>query len=1350
MDGQRSPEGEHEGDFARLSLRLLALLAVLLAALLGVSAPASALGQHGHSFAFSFGTSGHGADQFEHPAGIAIGEASRTIYVADRGNNEVREFQANSEGKPPLELKGISVPYPLYVAVDNSTESSDPSKGDVYVVGLTKAAMKELEPGEEPEEGFVVYKYSSKGSLITKLKKIKLKKEEFEEEFEVLNGVAVDSQGSVFVDQAEEIYEFNNASKNKPVANTETEAGETRPGLAIDAEGNIYTGVEEPTGASNFQEELTTQIEDEDVLAGILPESGFAVAAKLNPAGGVVIPELDPEYTAALAVNPVDEAATGVDELNDSYAVNVSLVAGKDATTVAAFDPHGALLQRITLPHTGTEAQHGDGIAVDSKTGDIYVADASADRIDVFELEQPAAPTVTGLSACTLGGPVPGCPETAGGATLSATVNPHGADTHYHFEYGPASCSTEPSPCTSTPTKDAGQGYESVSESEVVENLPAGIYHYRIVASNALDESGASEERTFTILGSAGGLPDGRQWQLVSPAQKGGNEPEPMSEAGSTVRSSENGEAITYAGDGPMGTGIEGNRAPEYTQLLSTRGAGGWNTSQLSTPNDNGTGVATGKPPEYSDFTPNLALALLEPYPGYARQEGSGLASPPLSPPVSATEQKLRAEGKPYQESTIYLRADRPLAPGEAEAESYAQALEDGAVMGNPGYLALVTELNAPGVPFGAGMEATTPTGLSFSQVATPDLSHVVFKSRKAASGAYEWSRGGTIQLVSALPAGSATSCAEAACKAVTASEVSVGGAGERTQRNAISNDGTRIVLTGGHDLYVRDTTTQETIKLDTLQSEASGEGEPDALYEAASTDGSKVFFTDQQRLTKDSKARYSEPDLYVAELSGGNAHGEAIVSKLTDLTPEGIAGESANVPAFGGFETGDGVLGASEDGSYVYFAASAALAPGATRAACYSEEGTCNLYVRHYNGSEWEPTRWIALLSGEDSTDWGVKDRANTPGDLAFMTSRVSPNGAYLAFMSIRSLTGYDNEDLTSKAPGERLDDEVYLYSAPSGELTCASCNPTGKRPAGVLDEHPPGGPVIEGGEGRGLVIDRLGVMNEHWLAGSIPGWTPLSALTATYQSRYLSNEGRLFFDSPDTLVPAVAEEVEKGKTSKNKVYEYEPDGLGSCESAGGCVGLISGAGAAHEAAFLDASANGDQVFFLTAQPLVPQDGDESFDVYDASVCSESLPCLSPPAAALPVCRSVAECREGSYSAPGYQAPASSAGSSPAQQTLPTTVSKLPTPKKLTLTQQLENALKACGKESKAKRAACEKQARAKYEPLIRAQNLANALKACKKDSKAKRAACEKLARKRYGARSATKKTRLVRTGRR
>ena len=203
---------------------------------------------------------------------------------------------------------------------------------------------------------------------------------------------------------------------------------------------------------------------------------------------------------------------------------------------------------------------------------------------------------------------------------------------------------------------------------------------------------------------------------------------------------------------------------------------------------------------------------------------------------------------------------------------------------------------------------------------------------------------------------------------------------------------------------------------------------------------------------------------------------------------------------------------------------------------------------------------------------------------------------------MSQRPLTGYDNRDAKSGQP----DQEVFLYDSATGKLVCPSCNPTGARPLGVFDAEVFPGPLV----------DHNAIWRGHWLAASVPGWTAQALTLALYQSRYLSDSGRLFFNSSDALVPADTNGV-------MDVYQYEPPGVGSCTQSspsyssvsGGCVDLISSGASPEESAFLDASESGNDVFFLTASRLTPKDIDGAFDVYDASVGGGEAPVLSPPA---------------------------------------------------------------------------------------------------------------------------------------
>src|ERR1700682_5548895 len=287
------------------------------------------------------------------------------------------------------------------------------------------------------------------------------------------------------------------------------------------------------------------------------------------------------------------------------------------------------------------------------------------------------------------------------------------------------------------------------------------------------------------------------------------------------------------------------------------------------------------------------------------------------------------------------------------------------------------------------------------------------------------------------------------------------------------------------------------------------------------------------------------------------------------------------------------------------------------------------NLYVDHYNGSEWRPT-FIAALSSEDSSDW------EPVLGLSGQPTRVSSNGEWLAFMSQASLTGYDNRDAVTGLP----DAEVYLYRASANRLVCASCDPTGARPIGVeyAQLEPGSGGLVGGGRN---VWKRSG-----FVAANLPGWQRVSvqAIPGFYQSRYLSDTGRLFFTSRDALVPQDA-------NGTQDAYQYEPEGVGSCTSSSssgsvvfkpareftveghsgaegaGCVGVISSGNSSEESAFLDASENGSDVFFLTSAKLAPQDKDTSYDIYDAHICTSAAPCSTAPVSP-PACDTEASCK--------------------------------------------------------------------------------------------------------------------------
>jgi hypothetical protein len=289
---------------------------------------------------------------------------------------------------------------------------------------------------------------------------------------------------------------------------------------------------------------------------------------------------------------------------------------------------------------------------------------------------------------------------------------------------------------------------------------------------------------------------------------------------------------------------------------------------------------------------------------------------------------------------------------------------------------------------------------------------------------------------------------------------------------------------------------------------------------------------------------------------------------------------------------------------------------------------------------------------------------------------------------MSKRSLTGYDNRDANSTA----LDQEVYEFDSESGRLSCASCDPSGQRPAGQFDP----------GVFPGLLVDAPLLWKGQTLAGSIPGWTSVDLTHALHQSRYLSDSGRLFFNSPVGLVPGDG-------NSREDVYEYEPEGVGSCTFTPACLGLVSSGTASEEAAFLDASETGDDVFFLSAAQLSPKDTDTALDIYDAHVCSLAPGCAPPPLGAPPPCATTDSCRTAPTPQPGiFGAPATQTFKGAGNPAPP--VTHKAQRKALTRAQKLKKALAACKKKPKRKRAACRRRAHRRYGPVKKARKASRA----------------------------------------
>jgi hypothetical protein len=481
----------------------------------------------------------------------------------------------------------------------------------------------------------------------------------------------------------------------------------------------------------------------------------------------------------------------------------------------------------------------------------------------------------------------------------------------------------------------------------------------------------------------------------------------------------------------------------------------------------------------------------------------------------------------------------------------------------------------------------------------SPDLRHVVFTepaplTPDAGGGQmlYEWSAG-NLSLVGLIPAPAATSCSGSACTPAAGAEL--GGSGFASVAlvdRAVSEDGSRVFFNADGNLYLR--TGDTTREVDASQGPGpSGGGD----FRTASEDGNSVLFTDPNQLTVGSSP--SGDDLYRYEVGSG---------QLTDLTPDATDSHGAAVR---------GVLGASDDASYVYFVANGVLTTVPSSEGEVASEGSCgdsfgndtepcNLYLWH-DGA----TTFIGKTVGQDRDNWD--------GSSA---TRVTSDGTELAFGSVESLTGYDNVD---QVTGE-LDSQMFLYHAGVNTLNCISCNPRGARPVGRSR----------------ISLSKIRERNSEPGGGFFSNNLSLP--------RNLSQDGeRLFFESDEALTPADTD-------GKRDVYEFESVGSGSCASssgsyvtgAGGCIYLISSGEGQSSSFFYEASTNGDDVFLATRNQLVGQDTDGFADLYDARV--DGGLAAQNPSAAPPPC-SGEGCKGASSAAPVGQGPGSSSFSGPGNQ---------------------------------------------------------------------------------------------------
>ncbi len=385
-----------------------------------------------------------------------------------------------------------------------------------------------------------------------------------------------------------------------------------------------------------------------------------------------------------------------------------------------------------------------------------------------------------------------------------------------------------------------------------------------------------------------------------------------------------------------------------------------------------------------------------------------------------------------------------------------------------------------------------------------------------------------------------------------------------------------------------------------------TGQYQEEDTYSFASPDGSHVFFASADKLTPSTPTQ-AEWELYLGEAyTGGTFELSVSVNKEAAQT-------TAPIP-----------FGASTTQVQSALEALANVGAGNVTVEGGKYPGPPHSYTMHFLNEEPSLVDELAGLTGEaynylnnitppNLYDFDVEtEKLTYLPDVHGEIAASSQNGSRIMFVSgnsgerklelweeggkIEKITNLDNLDVTparasnngnawlfmaESSPGEALSQfnnggrkQFYRYYVPTKELVCVSCAPRGvvttAEPEANLDSY----------------------------------------MRSIQPIRLMSADGtRVFFGTQTPLVGAAV-------NGQINVYEWE----------NGNVYLISGGTAVVESRFLDSSETGGDVFFTTAQGLVPSEEAEETNVYDARIprpgdnpppnqtpCSGEV-CLGPP----------------------------------------------------------------------------------------------------------------------------------------
>ena len=642
-------------------------------------------------------------------------------------------------------------------------------------------------------------------------------------------------------------------------------------------------------------------------------------------------------------------------------------VYGQTTETVDAGSP--SILTSVKPPAIGGLVGHHIyhyRIVATNKFGTTYGQDET--------LLTPSGPQIGGASSENV---------TANTADLNAKINPENAETTCHFEYGPTAAYGVTVPCS-----ESLIGTSDQPVSVHLTGLQTITYHFRVVAENPYGTV-FSEDQTFNFYPEkcpnehlrqethSNALPDCRAYELVSPPRQGsfivfpGSAP-PASYATSPARFAFGGGLGSLPGTNPP-TGIV------IDNYVSTRTDSGWVTKYAGVSGD--TTLAAGG--MVGDLGFDKVIDFNE------SNECFGCVTEP-EPRV------------PY----VWAANGESLGRWPANPEPVPGA-----------------DVNTTG-----------------TWQPSPDFSHLAFSSNNvewapkgqttAPGSAYDYdTAAGTTTIISLTPGGK--NIPQEPGQTSTNEFIDFPGdhvfsfehIGEPTQVHpSVSTDGSHILMStagasGGVHLYMR---VNDLVTYDVSQ-------EHDVNYLGMTADGSKVFFTSNEQLTKEDTDNstdlymWSEATKSLTDLSlGNNGSGNSDA-----CTPAGGWTGSCNVvpvePA--AQYTGDSPIASASGDIYFYSPEQLDGSKGLP--------DQQNLYV--YRGGQ---AQYVTTFSPGGYCTPNESGCSNGPVGRI----NVSPDGNHMAFITSQQLTGYENDGFA----------EMYSYEPSSAKLLCVSCNPNGAAPVG------------------------------------------------------------------------------------------------------------------------------------------------------------------------------------------------------------------------------------------------------------------------------------------------------------